>query len=224
MSDTALAATNRSLHAVAEHVLAAARHHAVGRIGLAVVPGGIATPPYGSPSSRVSVIGGDLVVTDGDVERRTALTTLRAAGEFVGLTPGLPPEVYAPTTPCDLDARLTLDPEALAEITAWYELADAALRRFATDVGGDDPSDVTLWPEHFDVAIRAGSVNYGGVAGDSDLPEPYLYVGPDPSRLPDPRAGFWNQAFGASATRTAISSVDDAVEFFHRGRNAAGQL
>ena len=41
------AETRESLHALAEHVLCAARYHAMGRIGLQVVEGGFATPPFG---------------------------------------------------------------------------------------------------------------------------------------------------------------------------------
>ena len=53
---------------------------------------------------------------------------------------------------------------------------------------------------------------------------PVLWLFTDATRLPDPRAGLWNQAFGAATTWADVTTVADAVAFFHRGRDAAGQL
>ncbi len=89
--------TRHALHTVAEHVLAKARYLAVGRIGLAAAPGGFATPAFDGRVVRVD--GTDLVVDDAAGERRVPLTTLRAAGELVGVTPGMPHDVYRPATP-----------------------------------------------------------------------------------------------------------------------------
>ncbi len=90
--------TRTSLHMLAEHVLAPARHAAIGRIGLRAVPGGIGAPPFdsGDGEREVSVVVGDsgveLVVHDGAHRgtggRSVAITTLRAAGEFLGREPG----------------------------------------------------------------------------------------------------------------------------------------
>ena len=99
--------TRRALHAVAEHVLATARYRAVGRIGLAVAPGGFATPAF--DGRTISVDGAELAVADTAAERRVPLTTLRAAGELVGVTPGMPHDVYRPMTPLVLDAPLDID-------------------------------------------------------------------------------------------------------------------
>jgi hypothetical protein len=83
------AQTRESLHALAEHVLAAARYHAMGRIGLRVVPGGFATPPFGDDHRTIGVDGTELGVRAGGQERRTPVTTtLRAAGEFADVEPG----------------------------------------------------------------------------------------------------------------------------------------
>jgi hypothetical protein len=216
--------TFRSLHILGEHVLAAARYDAVQHIGLTVVPGGIATPPFGDSGRRVGVVDGELVVTDADGERRAPISTVRAAGEFVGVKPGAPSHVYAPATPCLLDDPLTIDAEDLAVIVDWYTLAAGALTRFRREIPADAPSDLTLWPEHFDVAIRAGEVNYGGLAGDAVVPRPYVYVGPPMSALSGERGGFWNTAFGAANTEASVRSVDDAVAFFHVGRREATAL
>jgi hypothetical protein len=213
--------TRESFHALAEHVLCAARHHATGRIGLEVVEGGFATPPFGDDRRTIGVDGAELVVRSGGRARRAPITTLRAAGEFAGVEPGAPSSVYTPATPCDPDAPLVVDAEAARRLAGWYALGDEALRRLAREIAADQPSDVTLWPEHFDVGIRAGEVNYGASPGDAQVPEPYLYVGPTGLDLAATGDGFWNQPFGAAMTWEAIGSVEDALDFFRQGRRHA---
>jgi hypothetical protein len=215
-----LADTRESLHAVAEHVLAAARYRSAGRIGLEVASGGFATPPFGDDVRIIAVDGTELVLRAGPLERRAPLSTLRAAGELAGIDPGMPYTVYTPATPLDLDAPLTVDAEAARRLADWYALGDAALRQLAAEIGEDQPSGVTLWPEHLDVAIRAAEVNYGASPGDAVVSQPYLYVGPMPL---DPAEGdpFWNQPFGAAMIWDSIASVQDAVGFFLQGREHA---
>ena len=94
-----LAATRDDLHRVAEHVLAAARYAAAGKIGLVPSPGGFRTPTFGPDGRFLVVDGTDLVVGNDAGIRRTALTTIRAAAEFAGVTPGAPARVYRPATP-----------------------------------------------------------------------------------------------------------------------------
>jgi hypothetical protein len=215
--------TRQSLHALAEHVLAAARYHAMGRIGLQVVEGGFATPPFGDDHRTIGVEGSELVLRAGGQQRRAPITTLRAAGEFVGVEPGAPSNVYKPATPCDLDAPLLVEVVAARRLADWYALGDTALRRLTRELTDDQPSDVTLWPEHFDVGIRAGEVNYGASPGDAQVPEPYLYVSPTALDLAATGDGFWNQPFGAAMTGETIGSVEDALDFFRQGRrHAAG--
>jgi hypothetical protein len=217
------AETRESLHALAEHVLAASRYHAIGRIGLQVVRGGFATPPFGDDRRAIGVEGTELVLRAGGQERRTPITTLRAAGEFAGVEPGAPSNVYKPATPCNLDAPLPVDADAARRLADWYALGDAALRRLSVEIAGDQPSDPTLWPEHLDVAIRAGEVNYGASPGDDKVPEPYLYVGPTGLDVAATGDSFWNQPFGATVAWEDIGSVEDAVAFFRQGRqHAAG--
>lgn len=216
------AETRESLHTLAEHIMAATRYHAIGRIGLQVVPGGFATPPFGDDQRSIGVEGTELVLRVGGRERRTSITTLRAAGEFAGVEPGAPSNVYKPATPCNLDAPLPVDADAARRLADWYALGDAALRRLTLEIAGDQPSDLTLWPEHLDVAIRAGEVNYGASPGDAKVPEPYLYVGPTGLDLAATGDSFWNQRFGATVTWEDIGSVEDAVAFFRQGRRHAG--
>lgn len=210
-----------SLHAVAEHVLAPALYRATGHIGLRVAPGGFSTPPFGPEGRTVAVEGVSLVVTGPGVQQRAPLTTLSAAAELAGVRPGAPESVFTPSTRCDPDAPLEIDPDSASRLAAWYALADAALRAWAAQLTPADPATVTLWPEHFDAAIRAGDVNYGASPGDNTQRSPYLYVGPNADRMTaDP---FWNAPFGAAISWEAITTAEDAVRFFRAGHAALGR-
>ena len=169
--------TRRSLQSVAEHVLAAALHVAIGRIGLRATPGGFGTPWFdaGEGRRRLRVEGLDLVVEqDGQPERRAPLTTVRAAAELAGVLPGAPVDVYRPSTALDPDRPLELDGPSAARLAAWYELTGTALERLRAERQGDAPSEAQLWPEHFDLATTIAEVNYGGSPGDEGHPSPYL--------------------------------------------------
>src|SRR3954452_7405456 len=97
MSNGTAPPTVRSLHVLAEHVLGAGLYAATGHIGLQVAPGG-----FGTPLSRVDDLGGRfsaahgvLVIRRPDGARQEApVTTVAAAAEFFGVTPGMPPTVY----------------------------------------------------------------------------------------------------------------------------------
>ena len=173
------AATRRSLHRVAEEIVAPARkpHN---EIALQATPGGFGTPPFEHDGARlqVRVDGADLVVErDGD-EQRAPLTTLAAAARLVGA------ELFPDGAPTD-DEPLGIDPEAARRLGAFYAFAEELLERFrAGDAAAADASAIILWPEHFDIALEAGSeadgqrANYGASPGDDDHDEPYVYVGP----------------------------------------------
>jgi hypothetical protein len=215
-ADDDLVTTRRALHAVAEHVLAAARYAAEGRIGLAAVPDGFGTPTFGE-RCRIEVQVDELVVVAGDDVRREKLTTLHRAGELAGVEPVAPP-VYPAATSIDPDVPLAIEPGAARVIADWFALVDAALRRVSMEL--TEPTPSTLWPEHFDLALSASEVNYGGSPGDNEHEEPYLYIGPFARPLPAVGEGFWNEPFGASLPRSAVPDVDTAVAFFRRGRDA----
>jgi hypothetical protein len=208
-----LASTRESWHRVAEHVLAAGQFADAGTIRLRPCPGGFATV-RGVAGRQLAVVGDELVVLDPDGGRRSArLTTIGAAAAFAGVTAGLRGS-YPPATPDDPDVPLAVDPDSARRLAAWYALGDAALRRFAEELG--EPQEPVLWPEHLDVGITLDEVNYGCSPGDATIPEPYVYVGPHGG----PPAGddFWNAPFGAAATDERIRGVDDAVHFFAQGR------
>jgi len=211
-----LAATRRSLHAVAEHVLAAALHAATGHIGLRAAPGGFATPPFPGPEGTrvLAVDGTDLVVTDGQQSRRSPLTTIGAAAAFAGIRPGAPAEVYTPVTPLEPDRALELDEGAAARLAAVFTTVASALEQ----LGASDTTapEAQLWPEHFDLATTLSEVNYGGSPGDEEHPQPYLYVGP--WTLPDTGDPYWNEPFGASTGAPPDLDVTSAVRFFDEGR------
>lgn len=216
-----LAATRLSLQALAEHVLAAARYADTGHIGLCPTPGGFGTPEFdrGGDARQIVVDGTDLEVRVGDQVRRAPITTLRAAGELVGIEPGAPVDVYTPATPLELDAVLPVDPRAARVIAEWFALVDAALEHLRRDAVGPEPAPTQLWPEHFDLAITIGEVNYGGSPGDAGHDRPYLYVGPWD---PQPADEFWNEPFGASRPAAEVGSIDDALAFFRTGQARLG--
>lgn len=216
-TSTTLDQTRRALHAVAEHVLAAALHGATGRIGLRATPGGFGTPVFGGPdgSRQIRVDGVDLVVLDQGRERRAPLTTIRAAAEMIGVVPGAPADLYPPATPLDLDGPLVLDRGEAARLAALFAVVAEALDRFRAAHDDGTAGEAQLWPEHFDLAATLAEVNYGGSPGDDEHPEPYLYVGPwTPPTDGDP---FWNEPFGASAAAPVELAVDTALYFFEAG-------
>jgi hypothetical protein len=212
-----LAPTRRSLHAVAEHVLAAALHRSTGRIGLRATPGGFGTPEFDGPDGlrQVRVDGLDLVVVTDGTERRQPLTTVGAAAAMVGVEPGAPARVYPPATPLEPDRPLALDRAGAAQLADLFAAVDDALDRLVAEASSDDPATVQLWPEHFDLATTIREVNYGGSPGDDEHPLPYLYVGP--WSPPEPDGGFWNEAFGASRAAPGGLTPDEALAFFADG-------
>jgi hypothetical protein len=163
MAEEKPTAARRSLHAVAERLLAGPEYRAVGGIALRVVPGGFATAE--GPAIRVN--GGELVV---DEARRVPLVgTIADVAAAAEITEGPPEDLYHDHSDLGADP-LQLDPTATAQLTDWYLLVDAALRAFAP---GKTP---VLWPEHFDVAIDLEDVTYGASPGDGFCAVPYAYV------------------------------------------------
>lgn len=215
MTSGDLATTRDALHAVCEHVLAPALYAETRRIGLRVKPDGFATPPFG-PEGRVITIGAEcLTVTDRTGTRSGPYPTLHAAAQLVGNEPGLPAGVYPPATPLTPDAPLAIDATAASTIIDWYAKVSEALSSFAPG------SEQTLWPEHFDVAIRREGSNFGGLAGDGTIADPYVYVGPPSIPVADP---FFTEAFGAARTWIQTPTVSLIAAFFADGAQRAVEL
>jgi hypothetical protein len=207
------AATRRSMHRVAEHVLGNARYRADGRIGLTPTPGGFGTPPYGDGAvARVEAL--TLVrERDGRVQQ-VALTTAADACRFLGVPPCAPAEFpYAPETPCDPEAPLALAPDAAGTLAAWFAYGDAVLAEVQAVHAAQVPTSVQLWPEHFDLGLTLGPegarLNLGASPGDHIIDEPYLYASPwDQTRRAGP---FGAYAFGAAITYRELRPSADPV-------------
>jgi hypothetical protein len=216
--------TVAALHRVAEQVVAPARkpHN---EIALTQTHGGFGTPAFEfqGRTLQVRVEGAELVVAEDGDERRTDLTTIAAAAEFVG------EDLFPDGMPEDR-AALEVDPEAATALAEFYAFAVRALEALVASVSpADDASPITLWPEHFDIAIEAGAqalgrrANYGASPGDDQHPAPYVYVGP---WEPQTRGGIWNATSfdGAELSYEGLLAADDpvatVVRFFDVRRDA----
>ena len=93
--DPTLERTRRSLHGIAETVLAGPEHRTVGRIRLAVTADGFSTLPLPGTPSRIAVRGAELVVEDGAVQRSVPLAgTYADLARLAGVEAGAPEGVY----------------------------------------------------------------------------------------------------------------------------------
>jgi hypothetical protein len=215
--------SRQSLHALAEHVIAPARHSACGKIGLRYTRAGFGTPYFGE-DRQVRVERGELVSEgpNGAV-RREPISTLRQAALLADVPAGATTGVYVPTTPGDLDNKLVVEEEAAAALGDWFGFCTSVLEQVRDEAS--DASRVQIWPEHFDMAVDLGDesagqrANYGGSPGDADHPEPYLYLGPW-AKASGP---FWNESFGASLAYGHLLAADDqrqaALTFLRAGRD-----
>jgi hypothetical protein len=224
----ALGTTRRAWHALAEHVLAPARHAANGKIGLRFTRHGFGTPWFAAPEPvQLRVEGGHVIRDDDRAERREPITTLAAAAGLAGRVPGPVTDLYESTTPLEPDAPLVVDPTAADLLGDWFGFGATALEQLRAEAGADDaPSRVQLWPEHFDLSVDLGDEaaggrgTFGASPGDSVHPEPYLYVTHWGDVPADP---FWGDAAfgGASLPLATLVAADDqlgaALGFFRRG-------
>jgi hypothetical protein len=199
MDERSLAVTRRSLHGVAELVLAGPQYRQGGGIRLRVVPGGFATVA----GVDLRVHGDRLMTPAGPLPLVGSYAEVAAAA---GVEASRLDDVYSGGPKIAPDEQLEIDPEAARLLADAFARGDAALKALAPD---DTP---VLWPEHFDVAVSLGEVNYGVSPGDDYLPEPYAYVGPWTPRTGD----FWNAPFGAAR---ALADLSDVLEFFTAGRS-----
>lgn len=199
--------TRRSLHGLAELVLAGPRFRETGDLRLRVRTEGIGT--WDGPV--VSLSGGELVTATGKVAV-DGLTITEAASR-VGLRPSPLDDVYGDGPHVAPSETVSLDPASVRVVETAFRLGDEALREFSP------AAERTLWPEHFDVATTVDGVNYGVSPGDGYLDRPYAYVGPH-----DPRTGaFWNAPFGAARIVDELSDVAGIVAFFSEGARLAAR-
>src|SRR5204862_946386 len=109
-------------------------------------------------------------------ETRAPLRTLADAGKLLG------PRLLPDGVPDDTEL-LSIDPPAADRLGAFYRFSAEILGLFREELPPDaEASEINLWPEHFDIALEAGSeaagqrANYGAFPGDEQHHEPYWYV------------------------------------------------
>ena len=202
MDQTTLTATRRSLHGIAELVLAGPQYDTCRDIRLRVTPGGFATT--GEPALRLD--GTNLVV---DESTRVAITgTFADLADALGVDFGAPPDGYPDGSEANATDDVSLDPASAFLMQDWYLRADAALRVMA-------PRETPiLWPEHFDVSILLDDTSYGASPGDASSPTPYAYV----SSTDHDGSDFWNAPFGAIRGHEQLRTVADLVAFWRAGQ------
>jgi len=204
MDERSLAVTRRSLHGVAELVLAGPQYRQGGGIRLRVVPGGFGT--VNRPDLRVE--GDALITSTGSLRLAGSYAELAAAA---GVEPSRLDDVYSGGPKVGVNEQIEIDPVAARLLEDAFARGDAALRAFAA---GEAP---VLWPEHFDVGITVDKINYGVSPGDDAISEPYAYVGPWTPRTGD----FWNAPFGAARLLADVSDAPGITDFFTTGRTLA---
>jgi hypothetical protein len=200
-----LAETRRSLHGVAELLLAGPQHARSGTIRLRVSPAGFAT--VADPALRVEGTRLEHAAGAIDLDGRTAVDV----AEECGVAATTLETVYSDGPGVLATDVLRVDAASAAVLAAAFEVGDAALRAL------DPAQEPVLWPEHFDVGVSLDEVNYGVSPGDSSSPVPYAYVGPWVPR----RGEFWNAPFGASRPLDELGGVEEVLAFFAEGRARA---
>ncbi|MEU8268650.1 hypothetical protein AB0B89_15950 [Sphaerisporangium sp. NPDC049002] len=199
MNANELTATRRSLHAVAELIMAGPQYRRSGTIRLRVTPGGFATvtDPHLRVEGHELVVGSERLPLDG--------RSIDDLGGETGSGAGAPEKLYSDGSGASLNDILTVDAAAAQQLEESLALGDQALHALALE------ATPVLWPEHFDLGITLDKVNYGVSLGDGYLDVPYAYVGPW-----EPRSGdFWNAPFGAAYP---LSELPDLPAFFAEGR------
>lgn len=202
---SSLAQTRRSLHGVAEHLLAGPQFRRSGTIRLRATGTGFAT--VAEPAVEVR---GDYLIVGGR-EFQLNATSCADLGAQAGLDAGAPDGVYSGGSGVAADARLMVDGTAAAQLADAFGRGDEALRRFAPDQAP------VLWPEHFDIGVTVDEVNYGVSGGDGYSEKPYAYVGPWTARTGE----FWNAPFGAAVAMRDLPTAQALLDFFITGRDRA---
>jgi len=203
VDDETLATTRRSLHGVAELLIAGPQRRTHGTIRLEVIPGG-----FGGVRLPLKVVGTTLHWDGGSAP---LAGTYRELAALAGVEAGAPANIYTDVTGIDPGETVEVDAAAAARLAQAWERGDAALKLFAPQ------TPAVLWPEHFDVGISVDEVNYGLSPGDGFHATPYAYVGPW-----KPRPGeFWNAPFGAVRAADELPDAAAVAEFFAEGRRRA---
>ena len=207
ISAARLQATRRSLHAIAEWLMAGPQYQRSGTIRLRVAHGGIETS---DGLVRLSPVALSSTVTGHEV-RVPVQGTIAKMGDAVGLKPTRPDDLYSDHAELAPTDELRSQSTDLESLIAWFKLGDEALREFAPD---ESP---VLWPEHFDLAITVDEVNFGVSLGDAFHQLPYAYIGPWAVR----EGAFWNAPFGAARAASDFPDAQSLAAFFAKGAGLA---
>jgi hypothetical protein len=203
--DEGYSRTRRSLHAVAELVVAGPRFRATGDLRLRVRGQGFGT--WEDPV--VAVVGGDLV-TDGERISLDGLTYEEVAAR-AGLRASRLDDLYGDGPHIGTSETAFVDQAEALRLQEALAVGDRALGDFRGS------AERVLWPEHFDVAITVDDVTYGVSPGDAHSAVPYAYVGPH-----QPVSGaFWNAPFGASRRLADLTGPAGVADFFRDGARLA---
>jgi hypothetical protein len=228
------AETVRSLHRVAEELVAPARRPD-NEIALEPTPAGFGTPVFewDGAEHQVRVEGAHLVHRIGGEERLAPLTSLATAAEAVrDLLPDggrhLSPAGLQTATGAGEDGSLSVDPAAAGVLARWYAFGRDTLERLAALASPEEPaSPAILWPEHFDIAIELGEetagrrATYGFSPGDENHAEPYAYVAPWVAPAPgEPwnARGFTGAELGYAELLAAADPAATAADFLSNRR------
>ncbi|MDW3219366.1 MAG: hypothetical protein R8F63_12220 [Acidimicrobiales bacterium] len=219
-------AARDGFHRLAYGVVAEARRLATTKFGLRYTRGGFGTPFFGA-DEQVRVEGNRLVHQRGDAAESIEITSLRAAADFIGITPGTEAGEHDSPPLGDLDEDLGATAATGDFLGQWYGLAWSVLEELRLTPDAVDPERAQLWPGHFDPAIAMGDADagtratYGASPGDAGHPEPYLYIGPWAAI--DTTDPFWNaDGFpGAELSFAEMTKGGDhvaaALTFFRAG-------
>jgi hypothetical protein len=212
-----LAQSRRSLHAIAELVLAGPQHRRSGTIRLRAGEYGISTVARPDLAVLVtdgglSVVGTEFAVDSADQDTMVT-STCAALAESAGVDAGKPQGLYADGSGVGPTDDIQFNPLVVTVLLDHLRMGDAALRMLA------DAETPVLWPEHFDVGITMDEVNYGVSLGDDHVAWPYAYVGPWKARSGE----FWNAPFGAARLLSELGSAAGITEFFEEGRRQAAE-
>ena len=221
-------------HRLAYAVVGEARRVATGRFGLRSLTQGFGTPVFdvsmgraGEMECQVWIAGDELFAEEGGVQRSMHITTLNAAAEFVGVSPGTEAREHDSPELGDTHRWLRVSPEVGEHLVAWYRLGAEALEQLTALPDATDADEIQLWPGHFDIATAIGDADrgkratYGLSPGDAAHPYPYAYVGPWGEV--DGADPFWNDAaFGGASLAyaemlAAADPADAAFEFLFAG-------
>ena len=201
------------IHRLAFGVVSEARKLNNTKFGLRWVMGGFGTPFYGD-DVQIRVVDAMIVLQDSTEVKTSPITTLRAAGDFLGLAPSETQREHDSPELGDLDKELIVDKQCNDFLGSWFGLTTSCFEELR--LRGEDPAPIQIWPGHFDVATEL-SVNetkntLGASPGDENHSEPYLYMSPHIEI--DKSKSFWN----AKTFPGALLSFSDLVS-----KNKSGQ-